>query len=76
MDKTINEIVKTIKEFPQGKRFTVAELLAQHGVDTKNTKNMFEYYKQIYSQISDIVKTPNAHATVGLPFNIPLEKCK
>lgn len=75
MDKIVNQAVEKIKKMPDGTQFTVAELLANIGVDTKDTKKMFTYYKLIYAQISNIVKTPDEYmgAFAGLPFNIPLE---
>ena len=78
MDKIAEKIVKKIKNLPNGTKFTIGELLAQEGVDFKDTEKMFEYNKLIYSQISSLVKTPDEYtsAIVGLPFNIPWEICK
>ncbi len=75
MNKIVKQVVEKIKKMPDGAQFTVADLLVQHDVDVKDTKKMFEYNKLIYSQISNIVKTPDEYigAMVGLPFNIPLE---
>lgn len=78
MDKIVKEVVKAVKEMPNGTRFTMAELLAKYGADVNNAEKMFEYNKQIFSQISSMVKLPKDQigATVGLPYNIPLEKSK
>ena len=78
MNEIIKQVVDKIKNMPTGTRFTVAELIAQYGVDVKDTKKMFEYHKLIYTQISNIVKTPDEYvgAKVGLPFNVPLEITK
>ena len=56
--------------------FSIGKFKKIVGVDTKNTKEMFKYNKLIYSQISNIVKTPESQSFVGLPFNIILEKSK
>lgn len=75
MNEIVKQVVEKIKKMPNGTRFTVADLLAQHGVDVNDVKKMFEYNKLIYAQISNIVKTPDEYvgAMVGLPFNVPLE---
>ena len=78
MNEIVKQVVEEIKQLPNGERFTVAEFLGQHGIDVKDTKTMFEYYRLIFSQISNIVRTPEeyAGAKVGLPFNIPLKVSK